>query len=111
MVCVACGCRPTSENCRVILAIVARPRRRTMILNNFHHSCHPTRLATVEVFLGSWRVNRRFAANPTHAVPHAVAADPKFEFKAKKGRSLASGEFMNAPVEEARCLEERSLRS
>ena len=48
---------------------------------------------------------------PDHAVPHAVAADPKFEFKAKKGRSLASGEFMNAPVEEARCLEERSLRS
>ena len=95
----------------MILAFVVRPRRRTMILNNFRHSCHPTRLATVEVFLGSWRVNRRFAAFPTHAVPHAVAADPKFEFKAKKGRSLASGEFMNAPVEEACCLEERSLRS
>ena len=31
----------------------------------FHHSCQPPRLATVEVFFGSWRVNRRFAANPT----------------------------------------------
>ena len=54
----------------------------------FHHSCQPPRLATVEVFLGSWRVNRRFAANPTHAVPHAVAADPKFEFLAKKRGAL-----------------------
>ena len=52
--------------------------------HNFYHSCQPPRLATVEVFFGSWRVNRRFAANPTHAVPHAVAADPKFEFLAKK---------------------------
>ena len=51
----------------------------------FHHSCQPPRLATVEVFFGSWRVNRRFAANPTTRCYTRWQLIPNLSFWQRKG--------------------------
>ena len=53
--------------------------------HNFYHSCQPTRLATVEVFLGSWRVNRRFAANPTTRCHTRWQLIPNLSFWQRRG--------------------------